>query len=239
MRNAWRMFAFDIVAPLAAIAALVTIGFALDWRLWWVSLCSILCLLIVEGMIVNFALMRRDKVTLGTDDDGPGLRLAVAGLATVALAAAVAVAYTQWMMPDRERDDGMADVVQVASRFAEVAMTFSPQDPMGSVNRAADLMDPEHGAKFKDASAKVVTAEAAKNISIRAQTVSAGVEGISPGAASVAVVMRATRDAPNQPQDRAVIALRVALSKTTGDWRVLDFSPINPGPDGPQPPNGG
>ena len=42
MRNAFRVAAFDIAAPLVAIAALVMIGFALEWRLWWVSACSIL-----------------------------------------------------------------------------------------------------------------------------------------------------------------------------------------------------
>ena len=53
---------------------------AMDWPLWWVSLASVLCLLIVEGVIVNIVLARRDGVTVGTDDDGPGLRLAVVGL---------------------------------------------------------------------------------------------------------------------------------------------------------------
>jgi hypothetical protein len=102
MRNAWRVFAFDIAAPLAAIAAVLMIGYALDWRVWWVAVCSVLCTLIVEGMIVNFVLFRRDKVTLGTDDDGPGLRLAVVALSTAALVAAVLVTYTEWTQSDRE-----------------------------------------------------------------------------------------------------------------------------------------
>ena len=84
MRNRWRVLAFDVAAPVAAIAARVYIGVALAWPLWWVSVCSVLCLLIVQGMIVNFVLLRRDGVTVGTDDDGPGLRLAVVGLATAA-----------------------------------------------------------------------------------------------------------------------------------------------------------
>jgi uncharacterized membrane protein YraQ (UPF0718 family) len=74
VRNAWRVFTFDVAAPAATIAALLMIGYALDWRVWWVAVCSVLCTLIVEGMIVNFVLFRRDRVTLGTDDDGPGLR---------------------------------------------------------------------------------------------------------------------------------------------------------------------
>ena len=101
MRNRWRVLAFDIAAPLAAIAALVFIGIAMAWPLWWVSVASVLCLLIVEGVIVNVVLARRDGVTVGTDDDGPGLRLAVVGLATVALVAAVLVGYTRWTVPGR------------------------------------------------------------------------------------------------------------------------------------------
>ena len=54
MRNLWRLLAFDIVAPLAAIAALLAIGVVLGWPLWWVSACSVLVLLIVEGVAVNF-----------------------------------------------------------------------------------------------------------------------------------------------------------------------------------------
>jgi len=34
--------------------------------------CAVLCTLIVEGMVVNVVLFRRDRVTIGTDDDGPG-----------------------------------------------------------------------------------------------------------------------------------------------------------------------
>ena len=94
MRNRWRVLAFDILAPAAAVAALVFIGIALAWPLWWVSVCSVLCLLIVEGVVVNFVLARRDSVTVGTDDDGPGLRLAVVAVATAALVAAVVVGYT-------------------------------------------------------------------------------------------------------------------------------------------------
>ena len=50
MRNLWRLLAFDIVAPLAAIAALLMIGVILGWPLWWVSACSVLLVLIVEGV---------------------------------------------------------------------------------------------------------------------------------------------------------------------------------------------
>ena len=49
----------------------------------------ILCLLIVQAVIVDFVLFRRDGVTVGTDDDGPGLRLAVVGVTAADLLVAV------------------------------------------------------------------------------------------------------------------------------------------------------
>ena len=100
MRTAWRILAFDVAPPLAAIAAMVYIGIVLVWPLWWVATFSVLCLLIVEAVILNGVLARRDGVTVGTDDDGPRLRLAVAGTAAAALAAAVVVAYLNWTVPD-------------------------------------------------------------------------------------------------------------------------------------------
>ena len=42
MKYAWRILAFDVAPPLAAIAALVYIGISLAWPLWWVSACSVL-----------------------------------------------------------------------------------------------------------------------------------------------------------------------------------------------------
>lgn len=235
MRNAWRVFAFDIAAPLAAIAALLLIGVALQWRVWWVAVCSVLCLLIVEGMAVNFVLARRDQVTVGTDDDGPGLRLAVVGLATAALVAAVLVCYTEWTAPDRERGSNMAEVVRLATKVSEATATFSPQDPTSSIDKAAALMAPEQAEAYRNAFAKTTQQLAAKNVSAQANTVSAGVEAISPDAASVAVVMRGTQSTPNTPPDRAILALRVTLSKQAGQWKVFDVTPINPLPDQGRP----
>jgi len=235
VRNAWRVFAFDIAAPLAAIAALLLIGAALNWRVWWVAVCSVLCLLIIEGMVVNFVLMRRDGVTVGTDDDGPGLRLAVVGLTTAALVAAVAVSYAEWTKPDRERASDMAQVVRLASEVTEATASFTPQDPTSSIDRAAAMMPPEQADAYKKAFAGTAAELAAKNVSAQANTVSAGVEAISPDAASVAVVMRATQTAPNVPPDRAVLALRVSLAKQDGQWKVFDVTPISPLP-ADQPP---
>jgi len=228
MRNAWRVFAFDIAAPLAAIAALLMIGYALEWRVWWVAVASVLCTLIVEGMLVNFVLFRRDRVTVGTDDDGPGLRLAVVGLTTAALVAAVLVTHTQWTEPDRELTDGMDKVVALATSVSEATATFSPQAPTSSIDKAAALMAPEQGAAYKQAFAKTAAELTAKNVTAQAHTISAGVEAIGPDAASVAVVMRAVQTKPDSPPDEAVLALRVTLSKKDGNWLVFDVTPINP-----------
>ena len=58
MRNRLRVLAFDVLAPAAAIAALVFIGVALAWPLWWVSVASMLCLLIVQAVIASSGVMR-------------------------------------------------------------------------------------------------------------------------------------------------------------------------------------
>jgi hypothetical protein len=227
MRNALRVCAFDVLAPLAAIAGLLYVGLALAWPTWWVSVCSVLCLLIVQGMIVDFVLYRRDGVTVGTDDDGPVLRLVVVGLAVVALAVAVVVGYTRWTVPDRTMNADSAEVVGIASSVAEASATFTPQDPNASIDRAAALMTPQRADAYRNEFAAVAKELASKNIAGQASTISAGVEAIGPAAASVAVVMRGTQNAPGKPQDVAVLALRVTLSKDGGKWLVVDVTPIN------------
>ena len=227
MRNRWRVLAFDVAAPVAAIAALVYIGVALAWPLWWVSVCSVLCLLIVQGMIVNFVLARRDGVTVGTDDDGPGLRLAVIGLATAALAAAALVGFTRWTVPDRNLHDDSAEVLGIASSVSEASATFTPQSPTASIDRAAALMAPERAEAFKSEFAGIAKELASKSVSAQASTISAGVEAIGPQAASVAVIMRGTQSVPGKPPDHAVLALRVTLSRDSGHWLVDDVTPIN------------
>jgi hypothetical protein len=227
MRNRLRVLVFDVLAPVAAIAGLLYVGLALGWPLWWVSVCSVLCLLIVQGVIVNVALMRRDGVTVGTDDDGPGLRLAVIGLATVALVAAVVVGYQRWTVPDRAFTADSAEVVRIASSVSEATATFSPQSPTASIDRAAAQMVPERADAFKDEFAGVAKELTSKNVSAQASTVSAGVEAIGPRDASVAVVLRGTQSVPGQPVDNAVLALRVTLSKADGRWLVEDVTPIH------------
>ena len=227
MRNRWRVLAFDFLAPAAAVAALVFIGIVLGWPLWWVSVCSVLCLLIVEGVVVNFALARRDSVTVGTDDDGPGLRLAVVAVATAALVAAVVVGYLRWTVPDRALGNASAEVVGIASSISEASATFAPQSPTASVDRATSMMSPKSAEAFKNEFANVAKDLTSKNISAQASTVSAGIEAIGPAADSVAVILRATQSAPGKPSETAVLALRVTLSKTDGRWLVDDVSPIH------------
>ncbi|ADT97000.1 MULTISPECIES: hypothetical protein [Mycolicibacterium] len=227
MRNRWRVLVFDLLAPAAAIAALVYIGVALSWPLWWVAVCSVLCLLIVEGVVVNLVLARRDAVTVGTDDEGPGLRLAVAGTAAAAVVAAAVVGYVSWTVPDRVLRDDTAEVAGIASSVAEASATFTPQNPTGSIDRAAAMMSAASAERFKSEFAAVAEDLGSRNVSAQARTVSAGVEAIGPDAASVAVILRGTQSAPGRRPDTAVLALRVALSKTDGRWVVEDVSPIH------------
>jgi hypothetical protein len=227
MRNRWRVLAFDILAPIAAVAALVFIGIAQSWPLWWVSVCSVLCLLIVEGVVVNFVLARRDGVTVGTDDDGPGLRLAVAAVATLALIAGVVIGYTRWTVPDRTLNNDSEEVVGIASSVSEASASFTPQSPTASIDRATAMMSPKSAEAFKSEFANVAKDLTSKNISAQASTVSAGIEAIGPDAASVAVIVRATQSSPGKPSDTAVLALRVQLSKADGRWLVDDVSPLH------------
>ena len=227
MRNLARVLAFDIGAPLAAISALLIIGVMLEWPIWWVSVCSILCLLIVQGTLVNLVLYRRDSVTVGTDDDKPGIRLAVTGLAAAALVSAVVVGYSNWILPDRTFTTDSADVVRIATQVSEATATFTPGDPNSSIERAAALMVPERAEAFKAQFGSATADMARRTMSAQASTISAGLEALGPSSASVAVIMRGSQNAPGQDPSVAVLSLRVALTKQEGGWRVIDVAPIN------------
>ena len=179
MRNAWRVLAFDVAAPLAAIAALLAIGVVLAWPAWWVSLCSVLVLLIVEGVAVNVFLLRRDSVTVGTDDDAPALRLAVVALCTAALVAAVLTGYRHWTTPDHDLKVDTAEVVRIATGMAEATATFSPQEPMAAIDRAAAMMVPEQGNVFRDQFGKATSDLAHRNVTATASTMEAGLEALA------------------------------------------------------------
>ena len=227
MRNWLRVLAFDIAAPVAAIVALVFVGVVLAWPLWWVSACSVLCLLIIQGVVVNVVLAGRDGVTVGTDDDRPGLRLGVVAVSTAALLAAVVVGYVRWTAPDRTFDSDRAEVVDIASAVSEATATFAPQDPNAAVDRAARLMTPQRAQRFKNEFAGVVKELTSSKVSGQASTISAGVEALGAQAASVAVVLHSTRNAPGKPVDTTVLALRVTLSKTEGHWLVEDVTQLH------------
>ncbi len=227
MRNLWRLLAFDIVAPLAAIAALLAIGVVLAWPLWWVSVCSVLVLLIVEGVGINFWLLRRDSVSVGTDDDAPGLRLAVVFLCAAALSAAVLTGYTHWTTKDREFREDSREVVKIATGMAEAMASFTPSAPTSSIDRAAAMMVPEHAGALKEQYTKFSADLVQHNVTAQAATLAAGVEALGPSAASVAVILRVTQNAPGQPPSHAAPALRVSLIKRGSDWLVSDAVPIN------------
>lgn len=227
MRNVLRVLAFDVAAPLAVIAGLLAIGVMLDWPPWWIAVCSMLCLLVVQAVIVNVVLYRRDSVTLGTDDDAPGLRLAAAALAAVTLAAAAVVGYNAWLIPDRAFTRDSAEVARIASDVAEATATFTPADPTSAIERAAAVMVPESAAAFKAQFGSATADLAKRNVSAQAQTVSVGLEAIGPAAASVAVLIRGTQSAPGQEPSTAVLGLRVALTRADEAWKVVDVAPIN------------
>lgn len=227
MRNRARVLAFDVAAPLGAIAGLLIIGVVLGWPRWWVAVCSMLCLLIVQAVILNVVLYRRDSVTVGTDDDTPGLRLAAVGIATAALLAAAVVGYTRWALPDRAFARDSDEVAAIASEVAEATATFNPADPTAAMDRAMALMSPERAEAFKAEFGPATADMVKRKVTATATTISTGLEALAPGAASVAVLMRGTQAEPGQEPSKAVLALRVALSKQDGGWRVVDVSPIN------------
>lgn len=227
MRNLWRILAFDVAAPLAGIAALVMIGRVRDWPWWWVSACSILVLLIVEGMALNFLLLRRDGVTVGTDDDRPALRFAVVGLCTLALGAALLFEYKDWTVPDRNLIKDSDLVVQAAVEMAETAATVSPSNPEATIDKAATMMVPDRVDAFRQSIGKSAMDLAGRNIAVEAQPLAAGVEAIGPAAARVAVVLRSTQNIANQEVKQTVVPVRVILTKRDGRWLVLEMAPIH------------
>ncbi|MEB3980549.1 hypothetical protein OQ968_04640 [Mycobacterium sp. 663a-19] len=227
MRNLWRLLAFDIAAPAAAIAALLAIGVVLGWPLWWVSACSVLLVLIAEGVGVNFWLLRRDSVSVGTDDDAPGLRLAVVFLCTAALTAAVVTGYLHWTTTDRQLKKDSREVVQTATGMAEAIESFAPGAPTSSIDRAAAMMVPEQVGAFKEVYKKLNADLMQHNGTAQASTLAAGVEAIGSSAASVVVILRLTLNTPGQPPGQAGPALRVTLAKRGGDWLVSDVVPLN------------
>ena len=227
MRNMWRVAAFDVLAPLAMLAGLAYVGFVLAWPLWWAAVAAVLALLVVQCSVINVVLFRRDGVTLGTDDDRPVLRLVIAALATAAVVGAAVVGYLTWTVEDRELNADMGTVVGIASHVAEASATFTPGAPNASIDEAASLMAPQRAEAYRREFNDVAKDLTSRGVSGQAATISAGVEGISPDLASVAVLLRGTQNAPGQPQKVAILALRVTLVKDHDRWLVADVTPIN------------
>ncbi len=227
MRNLARVLAIDVAAPLAATAALLLLGVMLGWPLWWVSVCSMLCLLILQFVIVDLVGFRRDAVTFGTDDDAPGIRCAVVGFAAAAMVAAAVVGYVQWTLPDRAFTRDSGEVVRIAADVAEATATFSPNDPGSAIEVATSMMAPQSAEAFKAQFTPAAADLAKRKVTARAQTVSAGVEVLGPSAASVAVLMRGTQTVAGEEPAVSVLALRVALAKQDGVWKVVDVGPVN------------
>ena len=225
--NRLRVLAFDVIAPLAIIAGLLMIGVVLAWPRWWVAVCSMLCLLVAQAVVLNVLGFRRDSVTMGTDDDEPRLRTAAAGIAAATAVAAAAVGYAQWTLPDRAFNRDSAEVVRVATTVAEATATFTPADPASSIDRAAALMVPESAAAFKAQFASSAADLAKRNVTASARTLSAGLAALGPSAASVAVVVRATQAEPGRQPSLAVLPIRIALTKEGDSWKVVDVSPIS------------
>lgn len=226
MRNLWRMLAFDIAAPLAAIGGLVMVGVVLRWPAWWISACSVLILLIVEGVVVNFVRLRRESVTVGTDDAGPRLRLAVAALCLAALVAAVVLGYTRWTIPDRDFERDSAEVVQIAADVAQETATVNASSPTASIDKAVQRVAPEQAQAFKERFEKIATNLASHNVNIEASVITAGVEALGQNGAKVAVVLHSTQSTWDQPPKTSVVPARVTLRKENDRWLVLDVSPI-------------
>lgn len=227
MRNFLRLLIFDLFVPLATIAALLIIGVMLGWPLWWVSICSMLCLLVVQGVVANVVLFRRDSVTIGTDDDAPLLRMLTVGVAAVALAVATFVGYNRWTLPDRAFTRDSAEVVRIATVVSEATATFNPEEPNAGLDRALALMSAPRAEAFSSQFAGVSADMAKRKVTATAQTISAGLEALGPSAASVAVLMRGTQSAPGQQPATAVLAVRVALTNEDGSWKVTDVTPVN------------
>lgn len=225
-RNAARVLAFDVAAPLAVVAGLLAVGVMIDWPLWWVSVCSMLCLLVAQAVLVNVVLYRRDSVTLGTDDDAPVLRLVAVALAAAALVVAAVIGYNRWMLADRAFDRDTGEVTRIASAVSEATATFTPTDPTSALDRAAAAMVPETAAAFKAQFGPTVADLAKRNVTAQARALSTGLEALSTSAASVAVLVRATQNVPGQEPSTVVLPLRIALSKVDDEWKVVDVAPI-------------
>jgi hypothetical protein len=227
MRNVWRILAFDIVFPLGDAAAFAMIGVILGWPQWWLWLCAVLWTWVVVSMAVNFSMLRRHGVSVGTDPHNPGVRVAAVALTVASLAAAMFITYTHWWVPERTGEGDVAAVVRLASEVAEATATFTPQDPLSAIQRVTASMSPDEADTFRRSFAPAVLDLAAHGVSGQAVIVSAGVEAISGTDATVSVILRVTRSAAGSAPEQSVQALRVASAKHQGQWQPVAATRID------------
>ena len=122
----------------------------------------------------------------------------------------------------RESEEYMAGFLPGAVHMSRGMLEFK-----GALDRATALMAPERAEVFKSQFATATADMAKRRITADAKTISAGLEALTPAAATVAVLMRGTQTEPGQQPSSAVLALRVALSKQDDRWLVVDVIPIS------------
>lgn len=228
-RNYVGVLVFDIMAPLGTLAGLVLVGVVLGWPLWWVSVCSMLVLLIVAGAGLDVWWWRRRSVSFGTDQQHPALRVVLAGLCAAALTAAAVLAYAQWMVIDDHNGDDSTQVVRVATDISVAAGTISPGDPGATVARAADMMAPDRAAALKDKIGRTAADLASRDTAVQAVPLFTGVEELTGGAARVVTVLQSTQSEAGQQVHKSVVPVRVWLAKRDGQWLVTEMAPVHIG----------
>ncbi|MUM19124.1 hypothetical protein FZI91_07435 [Mycobacterium sp. CBMA271] len=226
-RNVVRVILFDVLAPLVTVLGIVALGVILGWPTWWVVVCTAACLLIAQGVAVNAYLARRDSVTVGTDDDGPGLRTGIAALATAAVVAVAIVGYQDWTVPDRAGNSDRSAVTDVVGTVAEAVVNYTPDSPDTYVRKATEQMTPGQAQSFSRDFDRATAELKAKGISQKGEIISVGLEAMGPESAVAATLVRRTSTAAKtQPAD-AILALRMTLAKRDGRWLVDNIAPID------------
>ena len=154
MRNRWRVLAFDILAPVAAVVALVYIGVALAWPLWWVS--------VLFGAVPADRRGRRRQLRVSravtVSPSAPTTTVQDCGwpssrVATVALVAARhrRLPAVDGARPHAAHND-TAEVVGIASSVSEASATFTPQSPdrVGRPGHGDDVAQERRGLQERD-----------------------------------------------------------------------------------------
>lgn len=226
-RNVVRVILFDVLAPLVTVLALVMLGVILDWPIWWVVVCTAACLLIAEGVAVNTYLVRRDSVTVGTDDDGPGLRTGIVALATAAVVAVAVVGYQHWTVPDHEGNADRSAVTDVVATVAEAVVNYNPSSPDIYVRKATEHMTEGQAQSFTGDFGRATAELQAKGISQKGEVISVGLEALGPESAVTASLVRRTSVAAKTQPAEAILALRMTLTKRDGRWLVDNIAPID------------